>query len=144
MRNILITAVAILTTVFSLSAQSEAELTKNKKPKKEFYQNLSEDQRAQLDLKREMLRGHKSAMEATFTQEQLAIVDNENLSRKERRKEIASTMNEEQKAMVKEHREAVKAKNEEFKATLSPEQLQEYESFRKRRGRKDKGDRRKN
>jgi len=141
MKSILVViTLSILTTCF-LSAQSNEKHGKNKEQKKEFYKSLSESQKNELDAIRQLRKDHKSDLKATFSNKQLFIVNNENLSRGERRKILKPTLNKEQKEKVKDHKELMKRKNEQFKSTLSDIQLVEYENLRKKGRKKGRGGR---
>ena len=59
----------------------------------------------------------------------MAIVNNEDLSRKGKRKSLKPTFNEQQKKMQKEHRELIKKEREKFKSGLNEEQLVLFEEL---------------
>ena len=136
MRSILVIVMTFFSAVSYLSAQSGHEQMSRKDSKKEFYQGLSEEQKALLDSQKELRKEQKATMRATFSEEQLTIVNNEELSKRERRRALVPTMSSKQREMANEHREVMKAKNEEFKATLSEEQLLAYRNLRKRKGKR--------
>jgi 2,3-bisphosphoglycerate-independent phosphoglycerate mutase len=118
--------------VMTVSAQSDdvsdrREGHKQKRElRKEFNESLSEDQKAQLEYQKQLRTEHKETWKATYTEEQLAIVQNEDLSRKGKHKALKSTLSDAQKEMKKSQKEKMKAEKSKFEASLSNEQLKKY------------------
>ncbi len=134
MKNILVTIVMVITTFVSLSAQTE----NNRTHRKEFYKSLSENQKIAFDSQKQLRKEQKSKMEATFGPDQLAIVSDKTISKRERRKSLMATLSASQKEMAKNHKEAMREKKATFEGLLTKDQLKKYKSLRRKPKRKAK------
>lgn len=128
----LVTAVLVFGSV-ALRAQETAPVkakascsktcTKGKGMKKQaFINSLSEDQKATYAALEQAKKDKRTALEATFTPEQLAIAKNDALDKKAKRESLRATYTDAQKGQMKANKEEGRVAKEAFIATLSEEQ----------------------
>ncbi|OED45801.1 hypothetical protein AB832_01205 [Flavobacteriaceae bacterium (ex Bugula neritina AB1)] len=135
MKKISIYIIILCLGITSIMAQV-GDREEYRKTRKEFYENLSKTQKAQLDYQKELRKEHKKSFRATFTEEQLSIMRNEDLSRKGKIKALKPTLSDAQKELRKSHKEIMKKEKNKFKTSLTNKQLVQFEYIEKKRSKK--------
>ena len=133
MKNNIIYILVLFFGILSVSAQHKEGRANHRALKKEFYQNLSQGQKDALDNKKRLRKEHKETMKASFTKDQLAIVEDETLSKQEKRKALRKTFSDKQKEMFENHKAFMKEEHKKFKTSLSDIQIEQYEKLEKKR-----------
>ncbi len=83
-----------------------------------YLKQLIQEQRDKIKEKRELFK-------ASLTEEQLAIFDNNNLTRQERHDALMSSLTETQKKLMQEHQKSVQESKQAFRNTMTSEQRQQ-------------------
>ncbi len=135
MRNMITYVIILCLGITSVIAQAENR-EEHRKVRKEFYESLSKSQKAQLDYQKELHKEHKKKFHATFTEQQLSIVNNEDLSRIGKRKALKPTLSDTQKELRKSHKIIMEKEKDKFKTSLTDKQLAQFQSIKKKRGEK--------
>lgn len=122
-KKILLKCAAASVILFSGLSMQAQEATPEKGMKKEvFVKSLSEAQQADYASFKESKKSSKAALEATFSPDQLAILNNKELDKKAKREALKATYTDAQKEQRKADAMANKSAKDAFIATLSEEQ----------------------
>lgn len=112
----------LLVGISSVEAQQYQNRGKNNRAATESLtvqqKQLIQEQRDRIKVKRDLFR-------ASLTQAQLAIFDNNKLTRQERHDALMSTLTTTQKTLLQEHRESIQEGKQEFRNTMTSEQRQQ-------------------
>jgi len=73
---------------------------------------------------RELIKQKRELFKASLTENQLAILENKELSKQDRHDALMLSLNENQRALLQEHRESVKESKFQFRNTITSEQRQ--------------------
>lgn len=90
--------------------------------------NFTAEQKQLLQERRELMAKNREAFKASLTAEQLAILNNKDLNKKEQHAALVLTFTTAQKAILAKNRESVEVLKKDFKATLTAEQHKELHS----------------
>ncbi len=74
---------------------------------------------------RDKIKEKRELFKASLTEEQLAIFDNNNLTRQERHDALMSSLTETQKKLMQEHQKSVQESKQAFRNTMTSEQRQQ-------------------
>lgn len=125
MKKVITYLVVVCFGILTMNAQQNNRAEKraeHKESREKFMASLSDAQKTELQFHKQMREDHKKAFEATFTEEQIAIKNNDSLSRKEKRQAMKASFTAKQKEMKTVHKNEMKAAKEKFAETLSEEQ----------------------
>lgn len=104
--------------------------------KKAFMESLSEEQKQAYMSLKENKKASRAALEATFSPEQLAVVNNQELDKKAKKEALKATFTDAQKQQREANKAANKSAKEAFVASLSDEQKALMPERRKGKGKK--------
>ncbi len=90
----------------------------------EHVKNLTDTQKELLQAQRELIKANREAFKASLTEAQLAILENQELTKQERHDALILTFTDAQELILTENREGVMEAKETFRATLTQEQRQ--------------------
>ena len=122
LRRILLKFGAVALILFgTLSMQSQETKSENEQ-KQAFINSLTDTQKADYKSYREQKKALRKTMEATFSPEQLVILNNSELDKKAKREALKQTYTDAQKEQHKANKMTNKSAKEAFVATLSEEQ----------------------
>lgn len=93
----------------------------------EVMQNLTKAQQELMKEQRELVVANREAFIASLTAEQLAILDNKDLSKQERIKYLVSTFTATQKELMAKNKANIEALRETFKSSITAEQRKQMQ-----------------
>jgi len=111
----------LLLLIFSLNALAqESSLTPN--PKLERLESLSQEQKALLKERREIIKSLRADFKASLNETQNAILKNDSMDKRQRRKAFVESLTEEQRILYRTMREEVHQSRGDYHKSLSEDQ----------------------
>ena len=107
--------------VFSLNGLAQ-ESSQTNNPKLERLESLSQEQKALLKERREIIKSLRADFKASLNETQSAILKNDSMDKRQRRKAFVESLTEEQRALYRAMREEVHQSRGDYHKSLSEDQ----------------------
>ena len=118
--------------VFSLNGLAQ-ESSHTNNPKLERLESLSQEQKALLKERREIIKSLRADFKASLNETQSAILKNDTMDKRQRRKAFVESLTEEQRALYRAMREQVHQSKGDYHKSLSEDQKRKIKQRYKRK-----------
>lgn len=125
-RIIALVAFGLLVGISNVEAQQN--LNRGKNMNKAAIEMMTAEQKQLIQEQRDRIKEKRELFRASLTEAQLAIFDNNDLTRQERHDALMASLTETQKALMQEHRESVQESKQQFRNSMTSEQRQQIRS----------------
>ena len=112
---------AFLLLIFSLNGIGQ-ETSSTTNPKLERLESLSQEQKALLKERREIIKSLRADFKASLSESQSAILKNDSMDKHERRKTFLESLTEEQRTLYRAMKEGVRHSRGAYLKSLSEDQ----------------------
>ena len=124
MKSIKIIALVAFGLLVGISS-ADAQQNQNRARNMVTEETLTAQQKQLIQEQRDKIKEKRELFKESLTQEQLAIFNNNDLTRQERHDALMATLTETQKTLMQEHRKSIQESKQEFRNTMTIEQRQQ-------------------
>jgi len=127
MKPLKIIAVFVLGVVLGTSSVNAQQnnVQQNRGESQLRLQNLTQEQQQLFQEQQALIKQNREILKATLSAEQLAILENTELTKQERHQALVATFTEAQQALMATNRNRVREIKEQFRNTITTEQRQQ-------------------
>ena len=118
--------------VYSLNGQAQ-ESSQTINPKLERLESLSQEQKALLKERREIIKSLRADFKASLSETQSAILKNDSMDKRQRRKAFIESLTEEQRKLYRAMRDGVHQSRGAYHKSLSEDQKRKIKERHKHR-----------
>lgn len=110
------------------SVEAQQNQNRGKNLNKATVETMTAEQKQLIQEQRDRIKEKRELFRASLTEAQLAIFDNNDLTRQERHDALMASLTETQKALMQEHRKSVQESKQQFRNSMTSEQRQQIRS----------------